>query len=245
MTSLFLRTTIASVAIASAIACAVVATIVGWSTPVEIQSEPVEFTYSDPCCLRRPDRVTPGPVVIDPILTVVEYPIEIVQCTPERVSHRRARRILDRALTEALGRNATLAELQAVQAVAWLESRYGAAWTGEGCGSHNWGAIHAPCDSGTFSATDSALDTGEQYQACFRRYGSAEAGAKGLVWELVRRDAVLIAVASGDLARVVEALRDTEYCHASAATYRSGMDRALRAITRALDEPIAFEDALP
>lgn len=119
--------------------------------------------------------------------------------------------------------------VERVQAIAWLEAHYGAAWKTPGDGSANWGAIQhkAPVcaasrhagdpwlDSPCFSYTDSSPrsdGTSKPYSVCFRRWPSHQEGALALVEQVViRRPTVLQAALKGTVRDFSAALYGSRY----------------------------------
>ena len=110
----------------------------------------------------------------------------------ERVgSHAWARGIVKEAFVKALGRKPSEREIQAVQAIAFLETKYGQAWSGAMKGSKNWGAVQASkpkigeggsyvCPIGTAPHGDSDPNIGK-YVTCFRVYETDVDGAADLI----------------------------------------------------------------
>ncbi len=102
------------------------------------------------------------------------------------MKHSDMRLLLRDAFARVFGRDATLPELQCLQAVASLESAYGTGWKPPGNGSHNYGAIQAGSSwSGpTFGYTDTrpnADGTSTPYVTKFRKYATPIDGAIDLV----------------------------------------------------------------
>lgn len=109
-------------------------------------------------------------------------------------AHRAARLVLRPAAASVLGRAATLAELQYLHAVFFIESSYARGWTGAMVGSHNFGAVgcHNACECIAFD--DSHAD-GTKIHAHFCGYASDDAGAQDAIHEvLVRRPGVDVAL---------------------------------------------------
>lgn len=96
-------------------------------------------------------------------------------------THDQARQILERAVPGIVS-----AESLLVRIISVLESHYGDTWRGPGVGSHNWGSITAgpAWDGETFEYRDSRWNPEtkrqESYVTRFRRYPTAEAGARDL-----------------------------------------------------------------
>lgn len=97
-------------------------------------------------------------------------------------THQQARQWAIDGFSEAFGRSPSLREVQFVQAVALLESTYGAGWKNDGVGSNNMGAVQAglpPCDANEFLYSDShpqSDGSSKRYEVCFKRYASPQAG---------------------------------------------------------------------
>lgn len=134
----------------------------------------------------------------------------------------------------------TLGEVQAVQAIARFEGGYGENWKGAGFGSHNWGAVQcrraAPCPEGCFQQGDSD-HAGRGYQACFRRYESAVAGAADFLMEIYRRAGVPEALRTGDARAIAHKMRAALYFTAPVEDYATAMEKNARDIAKILDEP--------
>lgn len=137
-----------------------------------------------------------------------------------------ARNILIEAFRREMGRDPIEAEIQAAQAVAKLESHYGAGWKGAGVGSNNWGAIQCckpkdgKCPPNSFLYTDtSPTSDGKnvKYSICFKSYATPVDGAADLIRTLYkskykdRGQKLIAAVSSGDLYGFSEAMYDTSY----------------------------------
>jgi hypothetical protein len=126
-------------------------------------------------------------------------PTQPVQVSPERAAlHRAQRPILTAAASRVLGREASLAEVQYLHAIAVLESNYARGWKGAMVRSNNYGAIQCPATkvSGTEASfaraegritpsgscieyVDSRAD-GTRYSVSFRAYDTPEDGAADL-----------------------------------------------------------------
>ena len=121
------------------------------------------------------------------------------------ISHDEARRILREAAPDA-----TDAELDAVQGVAWIETQYGQGWKSAGVGSHNWGAIVCTRESqNCFEHKDSNPEG--SYIARFRIYESDLEGARDVAREVLRRMGVKEAAKAGSAYGVAEAMYHTGY----------------------------------
>jgi hypothetical protein len=167
------------------------------------------------------------------------------------------RTLLTGAYRDRYGRDPSLGEAQALQAVSLRESRYGEAWEDQGAGSYNLGGIQAgrpPCDPArSFEYTDrrpTSSGASVEYRACFRRYPSLTAGAADLVNVLfVRhgREKVRQAAARGDLGGVARQMHATRYYEGQGATveerianYAGWIGSGVRTIARSLGEPEAL-----
>lgn len=166
--------------------------------------------------------------------------------------HRQARPRVVAGFVERYQREPTIEEVQPVQGVGWLETRYNTAWKGAGVTSNNWGAIQSgrpPCPVATsFQYTDSSPQpdgTNKPYVICFRRYATPELGASDLVRVVyVRRPSVLAAAQSANLYAVSAALHQTRYYEGWGATiaqrianHHKALTSAVRGIATALGEP--------
>lgn len=132
------------------------------------------------------------------------------------------------------------AALQAVQAVARLESAYGypegdSAWSG----SHNWGAVQEPSPTVDNSFEHFDRDAkGNVYVGHFKRYPTDETGASDFLHELVRRPSVVQVLGSGLATAIATAMHDTHYFEAKPADYARAIVRNATAIAKNLHEPI-------
>ncbi len=139
-------------------------------------------------------------------------------------AHRAARQTCIDAFTKEMGREPTTAELQYLQAVAFLETTYGNGWKGEMVGSNNWGAVHCTPKQekddtffgllrgntgvnigGTrisagrcISYTDTHSD-GSKYSQTFRSYATPEDGARDVVKNIFKQRGVSKALESGSI----------------------------------------------
>lgn len=121
-------------------------------------------------------------------------------------AHRAARQIVMEAGEEVLGRPLTMAELQYVQAVAFLETGYGNGWKKGMVGSNNWGAVHCSkreegldrflgVSAGSFGINigttrvsfgnciehEDTRPDGSSYKQTFKTYATPKDGAKDVV----------------------------------------------------------------
>ncbi len=160
--------------------------------------------------------------------------------SPARRGHAEARAIIDAAVWAELGRAAEPAELQAIQALAHLETRYGTA-----LGGNNWGGIHCPRKSSpAFDGTDTRPD-GTKYKTRYCRYRSPERGARGLVRVLYRRPEVVEAMRASSLPWFAAALYRSGYYEGTGRTpaarvrrYQRGLANRVARLARALGEPV-------
>lgn len=147
------------------------------------------------------------------------------------LSHEQAREVLRRVFRSREQR-VSERELQAVQAIAHLESNYGAR-------GNNWGSVQCsaspPCPPGCMELTDTHAD-GTKYQWCYKTHDTPEEGAAELVRQLYRREGVPEALLRGSALEIAEAMRATKYFEASASKYGAGIDARARIIGTALGE---------
>lgn len=163
-------------------------------------------------------------------------------------SHQDARNWAIAGTEAALGREPTLLEVQFVQAVALLESSYGAGWKKDGVGSWNMGAVQAgkpPCDPATsFLYTDShPQDDGSsvQYEWCYRKYPNPEAGMQHVAQILYNQ----MGIEPTSIEAVSTQMYDKHYYEGFGATREERiakhigvLNAGLEKITAALDEPM-------
>ena len=131
--------------------------------------------------------------------------------------HQAARDIMAQAFENVMGRQATPAELQYAQSVAWLETNYGNGWKGAMVGSNNWGAVQCALKSagqpGCILYQDSHPD-GTKYQIGFKSYPSPVAGAEDVVrhvFKLRPRTAASLASDTPSAYRASYAMRREKY----------------------------------
>lgn len=186
-------------------------------TPISGTKVGSAYVVEQPAATEPP----PPPADLPPVLVGdVEPPVSVTngqppepdKPRPPRMTHEEARAILRAAFVRVFSRLPTLPELQAIQAVALCESSYGRGFPLE---AHNWGAITAPCASGSVAGGDCLCKPGDfghgdskrdddgklvGYTACFKGYPSDDAGAEGLVRTAYqKRPEALAAAARGDL----------------------------------------------
>jgi len=157
-----------------------------------------------------------------------------------QLSDQQARAILVAAYRKRGVERPTLAEVQAVQAIARFEGGYGRRWDGAGIEHNNWGAVQclrkAPCPDGCFQYTDSD-HRGVNYQGCFRRYQSPVDGAADLIMELYRRDQVPEALQTGDARAIAHRMKAARYFTAAVEDYARAMEMNAKDIAEAVGEP--------
>lgn len=150
--------------------------------------------------------------------------------------HRWARGVITRAFRSVIGREPTLAELQAVHATGALESGYGRWWCpasgayacpGPGCRcveiekgrtSNNWGAVQCsnkpPCGPTCFEHQDSipqADGSSKWYRWCYKRYPTPEEGAADVIRFMQRMGVLDVARSTASSFRVAERMYDQKY----------------------------------
>jgi len=164
-------------------------------------------------------------------------PVSVPGPAGTTLTHRQARDILVQAWLATTGRNATLPELQIAQAIGRFEGRYGAK-------GNNWGGVQCknlpPCPAGCWEYTDSHAD-GKKYQGCLRIYPTPEAGASGMLGELLRRPAVAEAMKRGDSYATAKAMRESHYHETAIDKYASAIQSNAADIASKLGEPLAVK----
>lgn len=163
------------------------------------------------------------------------------------------RKILEEAFRRQFGREGKRAELQCLQAVAWLETSYASGWKPPGAGSWNFGACQAGSSwrGATFIYTDTHPlpdGTSQPYSVRFRAYPSAVDGAADLVkivYVNMKRESALVAAGKGDTAGFSAALHATGYYEGFGATvgqrighHHDAVVKAIRRQCKALGEPL-------
>lgn len=163
------------------------------------------------------------------------------------------RQVLCEAFRRQFGREGKRCEMQCLQAVAWLETSYGAGWKPPGAGSWNFGACQAGASwrGATFVYTDTHPNkdgTSTPYSVKFRAYPSAIEGAVDLVkivYVNAGRFVVLAAAGREDTMGFSIALRDTGYYEGFGATvgerishHHDAVVKAIRKQCKALGEPL-------
>lgn len=170
------------------------------------------------------------------------------------MNHQDARNAVTVAFRQVFMREPTRSEAQLVQAVGFLESRYGRAWQGAGVGSNNWGAIQygrTPCDPAvSFEYTDTSPQpdgTSRPYRICFKRYAGPADGAADLVKTVYkRRPSVLAAATAGDAYAFSAAMYDTRYYEGFGPTREARIANHHRAMVKILGViALALGETLP
>lgn len=169
------------------------------------------------------------------------------------MTHAEASELFAEAFRMLMGREPSLSERQALQAVSWIETNYGQGWKPPGTGSHNMGAITtaSPVEGRDFRYGDShRIPDGpvEPYVTWFRGYASDDEGARDLVRKLYRdRPGVLEAASNADLEGVAREMRETTYYEGVAPTregqiaaYYERLQKAVALIAERLSEANAF-----
>jgi hypothetical protein len=164
-------------------------------------------------------NLRPAPVIPTtlPPPATTEKPPDAITSADRPEAHRWARPIMLAAVPPETppGPGIPLSGLQAMQAIASLETLYSLLWVGSMVGSNNWGADHCPhakasdgsCGAGCRAGTDS----GEP--ACFAEYGSPLDGAKGMAAQLWKRKAVQAQIKAGKVQarKLARAMWDSSY----------------------------------
>lgn len=109
-------------------------------------------------------------------------------------------------------------QIQYAVTVARGEGGYGNAWTGDGVGSNNWGAVQGSGDAGSFQHIDHHAD-GSQYTTAFKKYSTPQAGFADMYRILfnggmrgaVGAKAIKDAIKKGNLHDAVYAQHDNKY----------------------------------
>lgn len=140
------------------------------------------------------------------------------------------------AFKNVMGREATPAELQYAQSVAWLETNYGRGWKGAMIGSNNWGAVQCPlkeAGSATCALYQDSHSDGTKYQIGFKRYDSSVKGAEDVVRHVFQkrpRTASALASSAPSAYRASYAMRREKYyggfCPAATKQYGGEAARA-------------------
>lgn len=148
------------------------------------------------------------------------------------LTHSQAREALSTAFAE-LGRTPSPHSLQAVQAIASLESAYGSN------GGKNWGNIQCrqkpPCGPGCFEQKDTHAD-GTTYRWCYRSFDTHEEAARALAGNLYGRG-VGPALEGGSAKEIADAMKASGYFEAKADRYSFAIRSQGQAIAAALGEP--------
>ena len=139
--------------------------------------------------------------------------------------------------------SATLAAVQAVQAICRFETFYSKGWHLDP-DPNNWGADQCTrpgpggvCPPGTFPHTDTHAD-GSTYTACFCAHETPEAGAGAVIRILLNRGIGPV-LGSGDATRIARAMKAAHYFEAPTTLYANAIATNAAAIAKALGEPLA------
>ncbi len=177
------------------------------------------------------------------------------------LTDREMRDILAAAFQRRFGRAGTRCELQCLQAVAWLETSYGAGWKHPGTNSKNLGACQAtPSWKGsTFMYTDTHPTSDGRnvpYTVAFRFYDTWEQSADDLVkivYVNAGRAMALAAAGLEDTRAFSAALHSTRYYEGFGKTvgeriahHHEAVVKAIRRQAKALGEPLPHDiQAMP
>ena len=131
-------------------------------------------------------------------------------------SHAYARPIVMAAVAAVVGRTPTIREVQAVQAVCYLETRYGTAVSPDGVGKNNWGNYHWVDGRGNGRAIGyyqgkDATSRGVPYAQKFRAYATPIDGAADVAGFLNGCGALRAAEQSGNIWEVATSMRKGRY----------------------------------
>lgn len=149
-----------------------------------------------------------------------------------------------KALLDVVEPSLTVAESQAVRAVAHHETKYGEAWPeGRGRGSNNMGAImtgQSEENCTGFQHPDSNPE--RSFTGCFKVYPSREAGLKDLVRVMLKSN-VRTAANRGDLHGVAAAMFDNHYFTGTSKDPETNILRYETALRNSLDSmlPVTAE----
>lgn len=162
-------------------------------------------------------------------------------------THLQARQWATEGFVETFGRQPSLLEAQFLQAIALLESTYGAGWKNDGVGSNNMGAVQAglpPCDADEFLYQDThpqADGTSKPYEVCFRRYATPQAGMADVARILYKQ----MGVRPTSIRDVSTRMYEKHYYEGFGATkaqrianHEKALTDGLKKITAALGEPM-------
>lgn len=164
------------------------------------------------------------------------------------MEHKAARAILVQAWRHESRTPPTLAELQATQAIARVETYYGQWWKGAGVGSHNWGGVRCSkrTNNGTMiGAGACGVDCFEvrvrgRAPMCYQRYPDDVAGARALIRAVhMNKPRVAEAMRAGSADLVVEALRKAGY--KTRPDYAAKLVDACKSIAEAFGERCALK----
>jgi hypothetical protein len=171
------------------------------------------------------------------------------------MNHQDMRLLLRDAFARVFSRDATLPELQCLQAIAALETSYGQGWKPPGDGSNNFGAIQAGAGwtGATFEYTDThpnADGSSTPYSVKFRKYATPIDGAIDLtkvVYLNRGRDKLVLAPASkGDTLGFSRGLHESSYYEGFGKTVDDRIANHHKAVERSiLQQAEALHEGLP
>ena len=162
-------------------------------------------------------------------------------------SHQEARQVVAQAVAQVLGKAPTLAQVQAVQAVCYLETKYGTAVPPAGVGSNNWGNYHWVEGSkngratGYYDGADATSD-GKGYAQKFRTYATPVDGVADVAGHLNGSGALAAAIDPGTVWAVATAMRKGRYYGDQRTPDEPQIERyggALESIVREIDRVCA------
>jgi len=145
-----------------------------------------------------------------------------------------ARELLEKAFAE-LGYPRSTRALQAIGAIAKLESSYGAR-------TNNWGSIQCgsspPCPPDCVELEDSHAD-GTKYRWCYRTWPTPYEGARYLVKNLMTRGGGIVrpALYEGSALEIATKMRETYYFEAKTSFYAKAIEARGKEIARSMGEP--------
>lgn len=147
-----------------------------------------------------------------------DAPLKLVSVSPgEAALHKAMRPVILAAFKQAVGREPTLAELQYVSAVAWLETRYGTGWPANMAQAHNWGAVQCYTEK---ESPDTCIphqdhdSGGTAFKVGFKRYASDQDGAADVVKHIIKhrpRTAAALSESKPSAYRASYAMRREKY----------------------------------
>jgi hypothetical protein len=171
------------------------------------------------------------------------------------MKHAEMRLLLRDAFARVFSRDATIPELQCLQAVAWLESSYGDGWKPPGNGSFNLGAIQAggSWTGPTFQYTDTRPNSdgsSTPYVTKFRKYATPIDGAIDLVKVVYlnrgRDKLALVPAGKGDTLGFSRGLHTSGYYEGYGKTVEDRIRNHHKAVERSIrQQAVALHEALP